>query len=72
MVWLPVTARIAFLLEPCGVCAAAVLSLLRAPSAACYADNEDERNRIERFNPNPKLPLVGSLLAGHSPCSHAG
>ncbi|KAI7841657.1 hypothetical protein COHA_004677 [Chlorella ohadii] len=21
-------------------------------------DNEDERNRIERFNPNPKLPLV--------------
>ncbi len=26
-------------------------------------DNEDERNRIERFNPNPKLPLVSWATA---------
>ena len=29
-------------------------------------DVESERKRIERFNPNPKMPLVGDLGEGGS------
>lgn len=44
-----------------------MLSRLCCACCACCADNEDERNRIERFNPNPKLPLVGRPAAACQP-----